>query len=146
MAEEGWLATLPNGGDVTFAGGRTAVYVLRPATVIAPDQSGQIPWPTDLAGARAAIDAARGVSFAAAEPITVAGVETELLTMAVRNASEAAPLLTTGSGEFGLEEGDLAVLLPVGGTVIVIALDSAGDAERAEAEGRVLLEGLLFDE
>lgn len=146
MEDEGWLATLPNGGDVTITGGRTVVYVLRPNTVIAPDQSAQIPWPTDVEAAKAAIESARGVSIASAEPITVAGIDTELLLMSVRNASEAAPLLTTGSGEFGLNEGDFAVLLPIGGRVIVLGIDSDGDTDRALAEGGAVLEGLLFSE
>lgn len=146
MEEDGWLATLPNGGDVTITGGRTVVYVLRPNTVIAPDQSGQIPWPTEIAEAKAAIESARGVSIASAEPITVAGIETELLLMSVRNASEAAPLLTTGSGEFGLEDGDFAVLLPIGDRVIVLGLDSDGNTDRALDEGGVLLESLVFSE
>jgi hypothetical protein len=146
MEEDGWLATLPNGGDVTITGGRTVVYLLRPNTVIAPDQAAQIPWPTEVAEAKAALESARGVSIASAEPITVAGIETELLLMSVRNASEAAPLLTTGSGEFGLEDGDFAVLLPIGDRVIVVGLDSDGNTDRALAEGSVLLESLVFSE
>jgi hypothetical protein len=146
MPEDGWLATLPNGGDVTITGGRTVVYLLRPDTVIAPDQSGQIPWPGDAAAARAALDAARGVTIDRADPITVAGIDTELLHLTITGASETAPLLTTGSGEFGLEPGDLAVLLPLADRVIVIGIGSGGDAERALEEGRTLLEALLIAE
>jgi hypothetical protein len=147
MDEEGWLAVLPNGGDVSITGGRTIAYFLRPDTVIAPDESGQIPWPTDVEGARAALESARGVTIESAEPITVGGVETELLTVSARNQSEAAPLFTTGSGEIGLaNEENLVVLLPIEDEVIVIVFGGEGDLERTRDEGGTLLDALLFEE
>ncbi len=147
LAVEGWLATLPNGGDVIATGGRTVAYFLRPQTVISPDETGRLSWPTDVAEAKAALNAARGVTVESAEPITIAGIETELLRVSASGQSEAAPLLQTGSGEVGLSDGDtIVILIPIEGEVVMLTVEREGDYAAALEEGQVLLDGLLFSE
>ena len=147
VEDDAWLAILPNGGDIVLTAGRTTVYFVNPETIISPDQSERLPWPTSLEDARAAIDATRGVAVEEAEPITIAGIDTELLRVSAIRQTESAAMLQSLSGEFGFPDGDSGVmLLPIGGRVVYVSLEASGDYELAMEEAQPLIDGMALEE
>ena len=101
-------------------------------------------WQTDPERAKAQIEAVRGITIDSAEPINVAGVDTELLHITASGLTAEAPMLQSGSGEFGLSEGPNAVvLLPVGERLLLITFEGAEDQE---PDALTVLDGLSFVE
>jgi hypothetical protein len=139
---EGWTAALPNGGDAQIAGTSASVYFLDPATIVSSDGTARRDWQTDPERAKAQIEAVGGVTIESTEPITVAGLETELMHVTASGLSGDAPMLQTGSGEYGLNDGpNDIVLLPVGDRLLFISVESATNQEQ---DARVVLDGLSF--
>lgn len=147
VEDEAWLAILANGGDIILTAGQTTVYLVQPQTIVSPDQSQRLPWPATPTEARAALDATRGVAVEDAEPITIAGIETELLRVSASRQAEGPVMLQSSSGDFGLPDGESAIiLLPIGDRVVYLSLEASGSYERALDEGQPLIDGMSSDD
>jgi len=144
LPEDGWSASLPNGGDAQIAGTATSVYFLLPATIVSSDGTARRDWPSDPEQAKAQIEAVRGITIESSEPITVAGVDTELLHVIASGLSPDAPMFQTGSGEIGLNEGSNdVILLPIGDRLLFLSVESTTDQEE---DAQVVIDGLSFAE
>jgi hypothetical protein len=126
-AEDGWTAGLPNGGDAQISSTSASVYFMVPATIVSSDGTARRDWPTDPAMATAQLEAVRGITIDRREPVRVAGVDTEILHITAGGLSAEAPMIQSGSGEWGFNDGpNDVILLPVGDRLLFITWEASG--------------------
>lgn len=126
---DGWFAVLPQGGDAGIAREGVTVYLLAPDTVLAPDGT-QIPAPADPQALVDAVDATDIVDISASEPFVASGVSGISAELEASGGSAAAPLLTTGSGEWGLVDGEFQwIVIEVDGRPIVLSVEQSDDPD-----------------
>ena len=126
---DGWFAVLPQGGDAGLAREGVSVYILAPDTVLAPDGT-QIPAPADPQSLVDAVDATAIVEILASEPFEANGISGISAELEASGGSAAAPLLTTGSGEWGLVDGEFQwIVIEVDGRPIVLSVEQPDDPD-----------------
>jgi len=126
---DGWFAVLPQGGDAALAREGVSVYVLAPDTVLAPDGT-QIPAPADPQSLVDAVDATTIVNIVASEAFEANGISGISAELEASGGSAAAPLLTTGSGEWGLVDGEFQwIVIEVDGRPIVLSIEQPDDPD-----------------
>jgi hypothetical protein len=126
---DGWFAVLPQGGDAALAREGVTVYLLAPDTVLAQDGT-QIPAPADPQALVDAVDATAIVDISASEPFEANGISGISAELEASGGSAAAPLLTTGSGEWGLVDGEFQwIVIEIDGTPIVLSLERSDDPD-----------------
>ena len=126
---DGWFAVLPQGGDAGLAREGVTVYLLAPDTVLAPDGT-QIPAPVDPQSLVDAVDATAIVDIVASEPFEANGISGISAELEASGGSAAAPLLTTGSGEWGLVDGEFQwIVIEVDGRPIVLSVEQPDDPD-----------------
>lgn len=126
---DGWFAVLPQGGDAGLAREGVTVYFLAPDTVLAPDGT-QIPAPADPQALVDAVDATAIVDILASEAFEANGISGISAELEASGGSAAAPLLTTGSGEWGLVDGEFQwIVIEVGGMPIVLSIEQSDDPD-----------------
>jgi hypothetical protein len=142
MAADGWTGSFLNGGDIVFASPTTVAFLTAPTSIISSDGTIRRDWPTDDPGrATASIEAVRGVTIESVEAITVAGIETELLTVDAQGQNAEAPMFQSASGDFGLTDGRSGlVLLPIGDRLFLVVLELQDNDSALD-----VLDGLTFD-
>jgi hypothetical protein len=122
---DGWFAVLPSGGDFAISRDDVTVYVYLPETILDPDGN-QIPVPDDPQAILDAADATDIVDVASSEPFEAGGVTGLSAELEASGGSEAAPLLTTGSGSLGLPDGRSQwIVLEADGRPVIISLERA---------------------
>ena len=125
----GWFAVLPQGGDAGLAREGVTVYLLAPDTILAPDGT-QIPAPVDPQALVDAVDATAIVDISASEPFEANGISGISAELEASGGSAAAPLLTTGSGEWGLADGEFQwIVIEIDGRPIVISVEQPDDPD-----------------
>lgn len=126
---DGWFAVLPQGGDAGLAREGVTVYLLAPDTVLAPDGT-QMPAPADPQALVDAVDATAIVDIRASEPFQANGISGISAELEASGGSAAAPLLTTGSGEWGLVDGEFQwIVIEVDGRPIVLSVEQPDDPD-----------------
>jgi hypothetical protein len=120
---EGWFAVLPQGGDVAMSREDVTVYFLAPDTVLAPDGT-QVEAPADPQALLDAIQATAITAVTASksfEANAITGLSAEL---EASGGSEAAPLMTTGSGAYGLVDGEFQwIVFELDGRSLVVSIE-----------------------
>jgi hypothetical protein len=138
IPEDGWDATLPNGGDLRIVHSSSSVWITRPQTIVSSDGTARRPWPVEPERAAASIEAVRGITVTSATPLEIAGVEATLLTITASGLGPEAPMFQSGSGEYGPEEGESGILLlPAGDELLAVIISHPDglDAAMEDAEG-----------
>ena len=126
---DGWFAVPQQGGDAAIAREGVTVYLLAPDTVLAADGT-QVPAPSDPQALVDAVNATDIVAVAASEPFEVNGISGISAELEASGGSAAAPLLTTGSGEWGLVDGEFQwIVIEVDGRPIVISVEQPDDPD-----------------
>ncbi len=126
---DGWFAVMPQGGDIAVSRGDVTIYFYTPDTILAPDgtQMAAPPDPRALLDAIHATDIADVRATEAFEASGISGISAEIESS---GGSEAAPLMTTGSGSLGLDEGEFQwIVIEIAGTVLVISVERASDPD-----------------
>lgn len=142
--EDGWFAVLPQGGDAALSRGDVTVYFLAPDTVLAPDGT-QVPAPADPQELLDAIDATAIVAVRSSEPFAANALSGLSAEVDAGGGSEAAPLMTTGSGSYGLLDGEYRwIVVNVAGRPIVVSIErpDAPDIDAAWEVAGPLVESL----
>lgn len=126
---EGWFAVLPQGGDVAISREDVTVYFLAPDTVLAPDGT-QVAAPADPQALLDAIDATAITMVTASEPFAANGLSGLSAELEASGGSEAAPLMTTGSGEYGLVDGQFQwIVLELDGRALVVSIERSDEPD-----------------
>ena len=126
---DGWFAVLPQGGDAGLAREGVTVYILAPDTVLAPDGT-QIPAPADPQSLVDAVDGTPIVDIVGSEAFEANGIAGISAELEASGGSAAAPLLTTGSGEWGLVDGEFQwIVIEVNGRPIVLSVEQPDDPD-----------------
>jgi hypothetical protein len=126
---DGWFALLPQGGDAGLAREGVSVYILAPNTVLAPDGT-QTPAPADPQSLVDAVDATAIVDILGSEAFEANGISGISAELEASGGSAAAPLLTTGSGEWGLVDGEFQwIVIEVDGRPIVLSVEQPDDPD-----------------
>lgn len=141
---DGWFAVLPQGGDAGITLGDVSIYFLRPSTVLAPDSGSQIAAPADPQAFIDAIDATGIVDVDTSEPFEAGGLHGISAEITASGGSDANPLLTTGSGEYGLFDGEFEwVVVEVDGAPLVLSIErSDPDIDAAWEVAQPVVESL----
>jgi hypothetical protein len=126
---DGWFAVMPQGGDVALSRGDVTVYFYRPETILAPDGS-QIAAPADPQALLDAIHATDIANVGATEAFEASGISGRSAEIESLGGSEAAPLMTTGSGSLGLAEGEFQwIVIAIDGSALVISVERPDDPD-----------------
>jgi hypothetical protein len=130
---DGWFAVMPQGGDAAISRGDVTVYFLNPSTVLAPDGT-RIPAPADPQALLDAIDASGIVQVVTSEPFDAHGISGLSAELDASGGSEDLTLLTTGTGEYGLIDGETQwIVLERDGSVVVVSLERPDEPDIAAA-------------
>ena len=108
-------------------------YVYLPETILDADGN-QVPVPDDPQAVLDAADATDIVDVASSEQFETGGVTGLSAALDAAGGSEAAPLLTTGSGSLGLPDGRTQwIVLEAGGRPVIISLERTSAPDVAAA-------------
>jgi hypothetical protein len=130
---DGWFAVMPQGGDAAISRGDVTVYFLNPGTVLAPDGT-RIPAPSDPQALLDAIDASGIVQVVTSEPFEANGISGLSAELDAAGGSEDLTLLTTGTGEYGLIDGETQwIVLERDGSAVVVSLERPDEPDIAAA-------------
>ena len=141
---DGWFAVIPQGGDVALSRGDVTVYFLAPATVLAPGGA-RVDAPADPQELLDAVDASGIVNVLTTEPFeanAISGLSAEL---DASGGSADLALLTTGSGETGLVDGQSQwIVIERDGAAVVVSVErpDAPDIDAAWEIAGPLVESL----
>ena len=130
-AEGDWLALLPSGGDVSLAGENgVSVYILRPETMLQADGS-QAPLPEEPQAIADAVGALGITDVTAVTPFqSDSGVEGLQVDLEAQGGSESSPLVTTGTGAFGLADGPARwIIVPGDEGPVIFSIERADDPD-----------------
>jgi hypothetical protein len=141
---EGWFAVLPQGGDVAMSREDVTVYFMAPDTVLDADGM-QVAAPTDPQAVLDAIDATAITTVTAAGPFAANAISGLSAEVEASGGGEDAPLMTTGSGAYGLVDGQFQlIVIEVDGRVLVVSIErtDAPDIDAAWEIAGPLVESL----
>jgi hypothetical protein len=126
---DGWFAVMFQGGDVAVSRGDVTVYFYRPDTILAPDGT-QMAAPGDPQALLDAIHATVIADVGATEAFEASGISGISAEIESSGGSEAAPLMTTGSGSLGLGDGEFQwIVIEIDGSVLVISVERPDDPD-----------------
>ncbi len=130
---DGWFAVMPQGGDAAISRGDVTVYFLSPSTVLAADGT-RIPAPADPQALLDAIGASGIVQVVASEPFEAHGISGLSAELDASGGTPDLTLLTTGSGEYGLIDGETQwIVIERDGRPLVVSLERPDGPDIAAA-------------